>query len=86
MDEDEVIVYCCTRAKTQMAGTNPMCRKLDTGEMVCKTCPICMEALFDDVAVLPCGHAFHEKCLVRNSIASGDLKCALCKLLTTFFV
>ena len=40
MDEDEVIVYCCA-CQNQMAGTNRYCRKLDTGEMVCKTCPIC---------------------------------------------
>ena len=43
-------------------------------------CVICLDTLKKqrDVTVLPCGHAFHSKCMMEN-ILKNNLKCPMCR-------
>ena len=51
-----------------------------------KTCPCCLDDFLPDsqVAVLPCRHVFHQRCIARWSMASAK-KGALCPTCRTEF-
>lgn len=42
-------------------------------------CPICIDSLYNkNVSELPCGHVFHQQCLLEGIMEYGYKKCMQC--------
>jgi E3 ubiquitin-protein ligase DOA10 len=44
-----------------------------------KECIICFHEFSDKIAILPCVHYFHEKCIVEWSQKSNNIYCPICQ-------
>ena len=71
-----------TRLQWRNAEENPCCHPAtDQGEGIFRieTCPVCYDSIATDWCHLPCGHAFHSKCIHEWEKESLKMECPLCR-------